>query len=75
MGNDGLDVVEVKLIQSVGDLVMIIGPLQRRTTSPEPSDLVTIIAHQVMILSSQPQQDSIWQLEVMEYWKIIGISA
>jgi|UPI00043F782C hypothetical protein len=68
---------------ALGDLVMIIGPLVRRSSSagtmhlsPMPlsdpeSEASThaILAHQVMVVTEQPQQDAIWFLEVIEYWR------
>lgn len=59
----------------LGNLIMVIGPLVRRSTTLSPTDsdadgVRTILAHQIIDVSAQPQQDSIWFLEVIEYWKI-----
>ncbi|TMW63877.1 hypothetical protein Poli38472_014787 [Pythium oligandrum] len=58
---------------TIGDLIMVIGPLQRRTgaTQTDPDSKHAVLAHQVMPLADQPEQEAIWFLEVTEFWNML----
>ncbi|KAG7393135.1 hypothetical protein PHYPSEUDO_012471 [Phytophthora pseudosyringae] len=51
----------------VGDYIMAIGPMQKIKTDAAVS-VRTLLAHQVVKLDAKLQRESVWFLEVIEYW-------
>ncbi|GMF19726.1 unnamed protein product [Phytophthora fragariaefolia] len=69
-----VDVLIVVAADCAGDYVMAIGPMQKG--KPDAAGTVrTLLAHQVINLDAKLQRESMWFLEVAEYWTSVASSA
>ena len=60
----------------LGSYVMLIGPLRAAKASANGSGRpACVVAHQVIPLDAHPQRESVWFLEVVEYWRSVMAAA